>query len=130
MIVRRLLNYLVLTKRFPTHFIFNNYKTSDTYGCQNITIPTTLRKIIHDYITSNKLKSGDRFLKMNYNQFIKLIKDVFKKVYNVNNITNRWLRISYATHISSLNISNNDKLALVELCGHSIRQSSKYRKIV
>lgn len=123
-------NYLVLTKRFPSHFIFNDYKTSDTYGSQNITIPTPLRKIIHDYITANKLKSGDRFLKMNYNQFIKLIKDVFKKVYNVNGITNRWLRISYATYISTLNISNNDKLALVEACGHSVKQSSKYRKII
>jgi len=123
-------NYLVLTKRFPTHFIFNNYKTSDTYGSQNITIPTPLRKIIHDYITSNKLKSGDRFLKMNYNQFIKLIKGVFKKVYDIDGITNRWLRISYATHISSLNISNNDKQNIVELMGHSVLQSSKYRKLL
>ena len=123
-------NYLVLTKRFPTHFIFNNYKTSDTYGSQNITIPTPLRKIIHDYITSNKLKSGDRFLKMNYNQFIKLIKGVFKKVYDIDGITNRWLRISYATYISNLNISNNDKQNIVELMGHSVLQSSKYRKLL
>lgn len=123
-------NYLVLTKRFPTHFIFNNYKTSYTYGCQNITIPEQLGKVIYDYITSNKLKSGDRFLKMNYNQFIKLIKGVFKKVYDIDGITNRWLRISYATHISSLNISNNDKQNIVELMGHSVLQSSKYRKIV
>ena len=123
-------NYLVLTKRFPTHFIFNNYKTSDTYGSQNITIPTPLRKIIHDYITSNKLKSGDKFIGLNYNQFIKLIKDTFKKVYGVDGITNRWLRISYATYIDGLNISNNDKQNIVELMGHSVLQSSKYRKLL
>lgn len=123
-------NYLVLTKRFPSHFIFNNYKTADTYGSQNIVIPTELRKIIYDYISSNKLKSGDKFIGLNYNQFIKLTKSVFKKVYGVDGITNRWLRISFATHIATLNISNNDKLALVELSGHSVRQSSKYRKIV
>ena len=123
-------NYLVLTKRFPTNFIFGNYKTNKTFGTQNIKIPEQLGKVIYDYITSNKLKSGDRFLKMNYNQFIKLIKDVFKKVYNVNNITNRWLRISYATHISSLHISNNEKNNLAIAMAHGVLQSSKYRTIV
>ena len=123
-------NYLVLTKRFPSNFVFNDYKTSDTYGSQNIVIPTELRKIIYDYISSNKLKSGDKFIGLNYNQFIKLTKDTFKKVYDVDGITKRWLRMSFATHIATLNISNNDKLALVELSGHSVRQSSKYRKIV
>ena len=123
-------NYLVLTKRFPSNFVFNDYKTSDTYGSQNIVIPTELRKIIYDYISSSKLKSGDKFIGLNYNQFIKLTKSVFKKVYDVDGITNRWLRISFATHIATLNISNNDKMALVETMGHSVRQSSKYRKII
>lgn len=123
-------NYLVLTKRFPSNFVFNDYKTSDTYGSQNITIPTELRKIIYNYISSNKLKSGDKFIGLNYNQFIKLTKSVFKKVYDVDGITNRWLRISFATHIATLNISNNDKMALVETMGHSVRQSSRYRKII
>jgi hypothetical protein len=123
-------NYLVLTKRFPTHFLFNSYKTSQTYGTQNITIPAELGKIIYDYISTNKLKSGDLFIKMNHTQFIKLIKKVFKKVYHIDGITNRWLRISYATHISNLNISNNEKKNIVEQMAHSILQSSKYRKII
>ena len=123
-------NYLVLTKRFPTHFLFNSYKTSQTYGTQNITIPAELGKIIYDYISTNKLKSGDLFIKMNHTQFIKLIKKVFKKVYGVDGITNRWLRISYATHISNLNISNNEKKNIVEQMAHSILQSTKYRKLL
>jgi len=123
-------NYIVLTKKFPTHFIFNDYKTSNTYGSQNITIPSQLGKIIYNYITNNKLKSGDRFIGLNYNQFIKLTKDTFKKVYDIDGITNRWLRISYATYIDTLKISNNDKQNIVEMMGHSIRQSSKYRKII
>lgn len=123
-------NYLVLTKRFPTHFLFNSYKTSQTYGTQNITIPAELGKIIYDYISTNKLKSRDLFLNMNNNQFIKLIKNTFKKVYGVDSITNRWLRISYATHISNLNISNNEKKNIVEQMGHSVLQSSKYRKLL
>ena len=123
-------NYVVLTKRYPSHFIFNNYKTCFTYGSQNINIPTELRKIIYNYIKVNKLKIGDKFIEMNYNQFIKLTKNVFKKLYDIDGITNRWLRISYATFIASLNISNNEKNKLCIDMGHNINQSSKYRKLL
>ena len=67
---------------------------------------------------------------MNYNQFIKLIKITFKNVYDIDGITNRWLRISYATHIDSLNISNNEKKNIIEQMAHSVSQSSKYRKLL
>lgn len=123
-------NYLVLTKKFPTNFVFGNYKTKNAYNTQNIAIPPSLGKIIYDYIKSNKLKSGDRFLNMNHNQFIKITKKVFKNVYDIDGITNRWLRISYATHIDSLNISNNEKKNIIEQMAHSVSQSSKYRKLL
>ncbi len=123
-------NYIILTKRFPSHFIFNNYKTSKTYGSQNIIIPPELGKIIYNYIKFYKLKSGDKFIERTYNQFIKLTKNVFKKIYNIDNMTNRWLRISFATHISSLNISNNEKNHLAMQMGHNFLQSSKYRKLL
>lgn len=123
-------NYIILTKRFPTNLIFNSYKTSDRYGTQNISIPTQLGKIIYDYISTNKLKSSDLFLNMNHTQFIKLIKKVFKKAYDIDGITNRWLRISYATYIASLNISNNEKNDLAIAMAHGVIQSSKYRKII
>lgn len=123
-------NYIILTKRFPSHFIFNNYKTSKTYGSQNIIIPPELGKIIYNYIKFYKLKSGDKFIDLNHNQFIKLTKNVFKKIYNIDNMTNRWLRISFATHISSLNISNNEKNHLAMQMGHNFLQSSKYRKLL
>jgi len=123
-------NYIVLTKRFPSHFIFNNYKTSYTYGSQNLDIPPQLGKIIYNYIKINKLKSGDKFIDFTYNKFIKLTKSVFKKIYDIDNITNRWLRISFATHISSLNISNNEKNRLAMQMGHNFLQQTKYRKIL
>jgi hypothetical protein len=123
-------NYLILTKRFPSHFIFNKYKTSNAYGSQHINIPTSLGKIIYNYIKFYKLKSGDKFIQVTYNKFIKLTKSVFKKIYDIDNITNRWLRISYATHISSLNISNNEKNNLAVQMGHNSVQSSKYRKLL
>ena len=123
-------NYVVLTKRYPSHFIFNNYKTKKTYGSQNINIPIELRKIIYNYIKVNKLKSGDKFINLTTNQFIKLTKNVFKKIYDIDGMTNRWLRISYATYIDSLNISNNERQKLAVDMGHNAFQSLKYRKLL
>ncbi len=123
-------NYIILTKRFPSHFIFNNYKTKKTYGSQHIDIPIALGEIIHNYIKINKLKSGYKFIDLNHNKFIKLTKNIFKKIYNIDNMTNRWLRISFATHISSLNISNNEKTNLAMQMGHNFLQQTKYRKLL
>jgi len=55
---------------------------------------------------------------------------VFKKVYDVDGITVRFLRMSYATYINSLNISNNQRNDIAIQMGHNLNQSLKYRKII
>jgi len=122
-------NYIVLRKMEPIKFIFNDYKTSKSYGTVEIVIPERLRPIIRDYLKKNKKKRGDKFLDLNTNQFIKLIKETFKEIYGVE-ITVRWLRMGYATYIDSLNLSNNEKQELAIKMGHNREQSSKYRKLV
>jgi hypothetical protein len=123
-------NYILLNKKYPTHFVFNNYKTADKYGSQKIEIPTELAKIIYNYIKENKLKSGDKLITISVNNYIQNIKKAFKIVYGIDGITTRWLRISYATHIDNVKMSNNDKNKIVENMGHSAQQSSKYRKLI
>jgi len=54
----------------------------------------------------------------------------YGEIYDIDNITNRWLRISFATHISSLNISNNEKNRLAMQMWHNFLQQTKYRKIL
>ena len=123
-------NYILLNKKYPEHFVFNNYKTADKYGSQKIDIPPELAKIIYNYIKENKLKSGDKLITLSVNNYIQNIKKAFKIVYGIDGITTRWLRISYATYIDNVKMSNNDKNKIVENMAHSAQQSSKYRKLI
>jgi len=123
-------NYILLNKKYPEHFVFNNYKTADKYGSQKIVIPNELAKIIYNYIKENKLKSGDKLIILSVNNYIQNIKKAFKIVYGIDGITTRWLRISYATYIDNIKISNNEKNKIVENMAHSAQQSSKYRKLI
>ena len=123
-------NYILLNKKYPEHFVFNNYKTADKYGSQKIVIPNELAKIIYNYIKENKLKSGDKLITLSINNYIQNIKKAFKIVYGIDGITTRWLRISYATYIDNVKISNNEKNKIVENMAHSAQQSSKYRKLI
>jgi len=122
-------NYIILRNKEPIKFIFNDYKTAKSYGTVEIVIPERLRPIIRDYLKKNKKKRGDKFLDLNDNQLIKIVKEVFSEIYG-QEITVRWLRISYATYIDSLNLSNNEKQELAIKMGHNREQSSKYRKLV
>lgn len=122
-------NYLIIYNRSPYQFVFNNYKTNKTYKQQIIDIPPELSIIIKNYLLANKIKTGMLFINLDVNNFSKLIKNVFNKIYN-KNITLNWIRKSYATYINSLNISNNERTKLSEMMGHSNAQNQKYRKII
>jgi len=123
-------NYILLNKKYPEHFVFNNYKTADKYGSQKIDIPAELAKIVYEFIKEKKLKSGDKLISLSVNNYIQNIKKAFKIVYGIDGITTRWLRISYATYIDNVKMSNNEKNKIVENMGHSAVQSSKYRKLI
>lgn len=123
-------NYLVIDEdNDAIYFYFNDYKTQKTYGSQSIPINDALKPYIKNYITQNGLKAGDKFLKYNQGHMSSVIKNVFKKVYDAD-ITLNYIRRSHATHINSLNISNNERLKMVLEMGHSPSESLLYRKII
>lgn len=122
-------NYLLIHKKKPTAFIFQDYKTSKTYGAVKVDIPEPLQIIISNYITEYKKKTGNLFIDMNVSSYIKFIKKTFKDIYDAD-ISVRWIRISYATYIDKLNISNNDKRDIAIKMGHNLAMSSKYKKII
>ena len=122
-------NFLIMKKKIPYMFIFQDYKTSRAYGKQEIIIPKELSFLILDYLKYYKKKAGDKFIDVSANNFGKHVKKVFTRVYK-SNITLRWMRISYATHIQSLNISNNEKNEMILQMGHGPSQSVKYKKII
>jgi hypothetical protein len=43
----------------PKQFVFNDYKTNNTYGKQGFKITDDLDMVINQYITAKKLRNGD-----------------------------------------------------------------------
>ena len=122
-------NYLVLKKKVPEKFVFQDYKTSNSYGRVDIGVPDELKGYIQEYIAKHKVKSNTLFINMNITKYIRLIKSAFNKIYDAD-ISVRWIRMSYATYIDKLNISNNDKKEICIKMGHSITMSGKYKKLI
>jgi len=123
-------NYLIMKKRTPDRFVWNNYKTSNTFGRIEIEIPEELKSLLLSYIKENKLKTHDAILNYKKANFVRIITNIFNKIYEDANITIRWVRISYATYLNSLNISNNEREKIAIKMGHGVVQSSKYRKVL
>ena len=58
----------------------------------------------------------------------KNITKIFSSIYN-ENITLRWLRISYATYIRKKNLTNNELKEISEKMAHGLHTNSRYNKI-
>lgn len=121
-------NYLIFNNN-EKYFIFNNYKTYKLFGQQKILIPYVLVKLLNEYIVYNNIKSGDKLFNISTNTFGKKITQIFKKIYN-ENITLRWLRISYTTYIRKNNLTNNELKEISYKMAHSLITNSRYNKII
>ena len=131
-------NYLVITP--PFKFIFNNYKTNDKYGQQEIPVMDgELINLIKKYIAYYKLKVGDYLLGQTTDKnkvisepnFSNKLTQVFNKVYNVHTS----LDFIRKSHIIAFldqpkKLSNNEKKQFAEFMSHSTDEQTKYYKIV
>jgi hypothetical protein len=118
-------NYLLVNET-NSKFIFNNYKTNRTFKKQIIDITNdTLKNIIKNYL---KTIDSDKLFNYSSNNFGKKISSIFKEIYN-EDITVRWLRISYTTYIRKENKSNNELKDISYKMAHSIQTNSRYNKI-
>lgn len=123
-------NYLIMKKRQPDRFVWNNYKTSNTFGRIEVEIPAELKSLLLTYIKEDKIKTHEVILDYKKSNFVRIVTNIFNKVYEDANITVRWIRISYATYLNNLNISNNERQKIAIKMGHGVVQSSKYRKVL
>ena len=123
-------NYLIMKKKQPDRVVWNNYKTSNTFGRVEIEVPAELKSLLMSYIKENKIKTHEKILDYKKANFVRIVTNIFNKVYEDANITVRWIRISYATYLNSLNISNNEREKIAIKMGHGVIQSSKYRKVL
>jgi hypothetical protein len=131
-------NYLVITP--PFKFVFNNYKTYETYGQQEIPVmDDDLRNLISKYINYYKLKVGDYLISqindknkvIAESNFSNKITQIFQKVYGIHTSLD-YIRKSHiiAFYDQPKKLSNNEKKAFAALMAHSVEEASKYYKIV
>jgi len=129
-------NYLILSN--PKRVIFNNYKTSKTYGQQDFQIDDrNLNNILDAYITSNKLEEKDYLFGLDRNKkeiisqpnFSKLISNVFFKVHNIP-ISLRFLRMSHISRLLKTNPTIKQMETLAFYMANSVEEQRKYNKIL
>ena len=129
-------NFIIISEN-PLKVIFNDYKTSTTYGQQVFNIPNELSCIIIKYIQHFQLSDFDYLLSLSIDKkmiisepnFSKKVSNVFYKVYN-QNISIRFLRISWSVWINTQNFSINTKKEYINKLAHSYEENQRYFKIL
>ena len=131
-------NYLIIDhNNNPSQFIYNKYKTYKTFGQQVIDINKDLGDILKQYIKSYKLKennylfglSTDINKRQSESNFSKLVTSIFNKTYKSSiSITNRWIRISYATYLNTLNLTIKQRKDYAYKMAHNFITSMQYGK--
>ena len=131
-------NYLIIDhNNNPSQFIYNKYKTYKTFGQQVIDINKDLGDILKQYIKSYKLKennylfglSTDINKRQSESNFSKLVTSIFNKTYKSSiSITNRWIRISYATYLNTLNLTIKQRKDYAYKMAHNFTTNLQYGK--
>ena len=128
-------NHLVIKNEECT-FVFNDYKTIDIFGKQILVCCKRVNWFINRYIFLKVLKEGDylwysrqisKDKPLTKGMLSNKIKTVFLKVFN-KPATNTYIRMSYATYINKLNLSNNDIKKVCEKMGHNLTIHNQYIK--
>ena len=129
------INYLVLSH--PKQFVFNDYKTYNTYGKQVFEIPDDLDIVINQYITAKRLRNGDFLFSLlrekkepiAESNFSAKVKEVFNKVYGIP-ISMRFVRMSWATDLYASNPTQTKVKEITLKMAHSPAESALYKKII
>jgi hypothetical protein len=131
-------NYLIIDQNNnPSQFIYNKFKTYRTFGQQVIDINKELADILKQYIKSYKLKennylfglSTDANKRQSESNFSKLVSSIFTKLYKSSiSITNKWVRVSYATYLNTLNLTIKQRKDIAYKMAHSFITSMQYGK--
>ena len=107
-------------------FVFNEYKSYKSYGKQLVIACPILVSILDRYIEEYNINFND--LLFTGDNFSRTFINVFSKIYNVPDLSLRWIRMSYATYLDNIKISIKDKRKKMEEMGHNSHQHYQYVK--
>lgn len=124
-------NYLIITDKQPSKFIFNVYKTSKTYGKQEVVLPTSLVATLSSYIKYHPSAKDKKLKEFPFlvsftgkaldadNSITRILNKIFGK-----NVGSSMLRHIYLSDKYDINQMKED----AELMGHSVSQQREYLK--
>ena len=127
-------NYLFVSRGRPVKFVFNQYKTSDKFGKQEITVSGDLEDILKEHIDANKLKLGQYLFGQTSNRK-KVREDLGEKISLIYTqiygkaITLNSIRQSAATEFHSKPRTTEEMLDYAEKMAHSLATNLEYRRI-
>jgi hypothetical protein len=132
-------NYLIVNDfkdLIPEYFVFNSYKTQNSYNRQLEDVPDDIQPYLHEYLLEQNFKNNEylfhlqRSKKEAYDEgfFSKLFQQTFYDVYN-KKITNQLLRIAYATYFTGKAKNIKEKKEISTKLSHSIYQNEQYIKL-
>ena len=121
-------NYYVLHKQ--PYFLFNNYKTSGSFGSQKFFINKDLSDILDEYIREETVQDGDLLLGMwSAKSLTRILQDIFVE-YLGKKVSAQILRRSYLTFMNSKNklkrLSTRNRVA--NMMSHNVTTALTYPK--
>lgn len=128
-------NVLIIKNRTPVKFIFNDFKTASTFKTQIFEIPKIAQAIIKKYIKVYNKQIGDylftpelcKNIEYTEDKFSLYFTSVFKKIYG-ENITNTWLRRSWATYQLNKNQTKEEIENDAKFMAHSLDIHLTYKQ--
>jgi hypothetical protein len=126
-------NYILLDKKGNVDsFIFNNFKTSSSFGQQKFKIKGKLKHIIQEYVDEQDVKVGEPLISsrgkmIKTNTLTKYVPELFERITGFNISVND-LRKSCISFYLNKNIPLNKKKALAEKMGHSTQTQMLYQR--
>lgn len=122
-------NYL--TKKDDIYyFIFNNYKTTKSYGKQIVQVPADLSLILTQYINTFGLKNGNKIINGSDDYIDNLMQTICKKYVHKNLSINSFRHIFINYWFETKNFVDYEKITVANLMGHSYDTQHTYNKEV
>lgn len=127
-------NYIQIKNKSKMFLIMQQYKTAETYGRLETTLPVKLCKIISAHLETFPDKKFlftpkgalDKPFK-SVDSFAKYLRDTFKDVFG-KNVTVDILRHSYITWLKRNELTKAKKAKIAQQMGHSLDTQESYRK--